>query len=115
MQNDHELIQQFKNGNTSAYDQLVKRHLFNTIGFFFNITRDQMASEDLAQDVFFKLYKHLKNFRFESAFTTYLYRININTANTWLTRNKWKNFLHMDQAPDRGERDTSLENEWTKK
>jgi len=115
MQNDHELIQQFKNGNTSAYDQLVKRHLSNTIGFFFNITRDQMASEDLAQDVFFKLYKHLKNFRFESAFTTYLYRININTANTWLTRNKWKNFLHMDQAPDRGERDTSLENEWTKK
>ena len=115
MQNDHELIQQFKNGNTSAYDQLVKRHLSNTIGFFFNITRDQMASEDLAQDVFFKLYKHLKNFRFESAFTTYLYRININTANTWLTRNKWKNFLHMDQTPDRGELDTSLENEWTKK
>ncbi|MEC9050480.1 MAG: sigma-70 family RNA polymerase sigma factor, partial [Candidatus Neomarinimicrobiota bacterium] len=84
-------------------------------GFFYNITRDQMASEDLAQDVFYKLYKHLKKFRFESAFTTYLYKINMNTVNTWLTRNKWKNFLFLEEAPDRGESDTSLENEWTRK
>ena len=61
MQNDHELIQDYQNGNVSAFDEIVRRHLSNTIGFFFNITRDQMASEDLAQDVFFKLYKHLKN------------------------------------------------------
>ena len=115
MQNDHELIQDYQDGNLSAFDEIVRRHLSNTIGFFFNITCDQMASEDLAQDVFYKLFKHLKNFRFESAFTTYLYRTNINTANSWLTRNKWKNFLHMDQTPDRGELDTSLENEWTKK
>jgi RNA polymerase sigma-70 factor (ECF subfamily) len=74
-----------------------------------------MASEDLAQDVFYKLYRHLKKFRFESAFTTYLYRVNINTVNTWLTRNKWKNFLHLEDAPDHGELDTSLENEWTRK
>jgi RNA polymerase sigma-70 factor (ECF subfamily) len=115
MQNDHELIRKYQKGIPTAFDEIVRRHLSNTIGFFFNITRDQMASEDLAQDVFFKLYKHLKNFRFESAFTTYLYRININTANSWLTRNKWKNYLHLDQTPDRGERDSSLENEWTKK
>jgi RNA polymerase sigma-70 factor (ECF subfamily) len=103
MQNDHELIQDYQNGNLSAFDEIVRRHLSNTIGFFFNITRDQMASEDLAQDVFYKLYRHLKN------------RININTVNTWLTRNKWKNFLHLEEAPDRGEHDTSLENEWTRK
>jgi len=115
MQNDHELIQDYQNGNLSAFDEIVRRHLSNTIGFFYNITRDQMASEDLAQDVFYKLYKHLKKFRFESAFTTYLYRINMNTVNTWLTRNKWKNFLHLEEAPDRGEHDTSLENEWTRK
>tara|TARA_B100000029_G_scaffold116747_1_gene109648 strand:- start:1943 stop:2467 length:525 start_codon:yes stop_codon:yes gene_type:complete len=115
MQNDHELIRKYQKGNLSAFDEIVRRHLSNTIGFFYNITRDQMASEDLAQDVFFKLHKHLKNFRFESALTTYLYRINVNTANSYLTRNKWKNFLHMDQAPDRGERDTELEYEWTRK
>ena len=116
MQNDHDLIRQYQEeGSSAAFDLLVKRHLSNSIGFFFNITRDQMASEDLAQEVFYKLFKHLKSFRFESAFTTYLYRINMNAANSWLTRNKWKNFLHMDQTPDRGEYDTSLETEWAKK
>ena len=115
MQNDHDLIKEYQNGNISAYDQLVKNHLSNTIGFFFNITGDRMAAEDLAQDVFFKLYPHLKKFRFESKFSTYLYRVNLNMANSWLKRNKWKNILHLDQAPDRGERDTTLEQEWTRK
>ncbi|HIB32480.1 MAG TPA: sigma-70 family RNA polymerase sigma factor [Candidatus Marinimicrobia bacterium] len=115
MQNDHELIQEFQEGQDGAFDELVKRHLPSVFGFFINVTRDEMAAEDLAQDVFLKLYKHLKNFRFESAFTTYLYRININTANSWMSRNKWKNLLHLDQAPDRGERDDSAESEWTRR
>ena len=115
MQNDHELIQDYQKGNLSAFDEIVRRHLSNTIGFFYNITFDRMASEDLAQDVFFKLYKHLKKFRFESAFTTYLYRINMNTANSYLTRNKWKNLLHLDQAQEKSEHDTTFESEWTKK
>lgn len=115
MHNDYELIQKFQQGDQTAFDQLVKDHLSNTIGFFYNITSDKMASEDLAQDVFLKLHKHLKSFRFEAAFTTYLYRINVNTANSWLTRNKWKSFLHLDQAPDRGESDSELENKWVRK
>lgn len=115
MQNDHELIREYQNGNKSAYDEIVKRHLSNTVGFFFNITGNQMVSEDLAQDVFFKLYKHLAKFRFKSAFSTYLYRVNVNTANSWLIRDKWKNFLHLDQAVDRGRKDYQLEFEWTRK
>ena len=115
MQNDHELIREYQEGRNTAFDKLVRRHLSNTVGFFFTITRNQMAAEDLAQDVFFKLFKHLRKFRFESAFTTYLYRINVNTANTWFSRNKWKNLLHLDQTPDRGEWDTDLERDWTHK
>ena len=115
MQNDHDLIKEYQNGNISAYDQLIKNHLSNTVGFFFNITGDRMVAEDLAQDVFFKLYTHHKKFRFESKFSTYLYRVKLNAANSWLKRNKWKNILHLDQAPDKGERDTELEQEWTRK
>ena len=115
MQNDHELIKEYQDGDRSAFEKIVRRHLSNTIGFFFNITGDRMAAEDLAQDVFFKLYKHLKNFRFEASFSTFLYRVNLNTANSWLSRNKWKNLLHLDQAPDRGARDTEVEDEWNRK
>lgn len=86
MQNDQELIKEYQNGDRSAFDKLVRRHLSNTIGFFYTITQDRMVSEDLAQDVFFKLFRHLKKFRFQSSFSTYLYRINLNTANSWFTR-----------------------------
>lgn len=74
-----------------------------------------MEAEDLAQDVFLKCYKSLKKFRFQSAFTTYLYRINLNTGNSWIRRNRWKHLLHLDQAPDPIETDSFIEMEWSRK
>ena len=114
MLDDNELIQKFQNGDEKAFDQLVRNNLNNVFGFFMNVTRDEMSAEDLTQDVFMKLYKNLKNFRHDSDFSTYLYRINSNTVNSWITRNKWKNLLHLDQAPDKGEYDIKNEAEWTK-
>ena len=114
MLDDNELIQKFQNGDEKAFDQLVRNNLNNVFGFFMKVTRDEMSAEDLTQDVFMKLYKNLKNFRHDSDFSTYLYRINSNTANSWITRNKWKNLLHLDQAPDKGEYDIKNEVEWSK-
>lgn len=115
MEDDHELIKRFQGGDNQAFNELIRRHLSNTIGFFFNITSSKMDAEDLAQDVFLKLNKYLKKFKFDSKFSTYLYRVNTNTANTWFKRNKWKNLLHLDQADERGERDDTLEKSWTRK
>ena len=114
MLDDNELIQKFQNGDEKAFDQLVRNNLNNVFGFFMKVTRDEMSAEDLTQDVFMKLYKNLKNFRHDSDFSTYLYRINSNTVNSWITRNKWKNLLHLDQAPVKGEYDIKNEAEWTK-
>ena len=115
MLDDKDLIRKFQSGDEKSFDKLVEIHLHNVFGFFLKITRDEMVAEDLSQDVFMKLYKNLKNFRHESSFSTYLYRINMNTANTWITRNKWKNILHIDQIPDRGEIDRTNEEEWKRK
>ena len=114
MLDDNELIQKFQNGDEKAFDQLVRNNLNYVFGFFMKVTRDEMSAEDLTQDVFMKLYKNLKNFRHDSNFSTYLYRINSNTINSWITRNKWKNLLHLDQAPDKGEYDIKNETEWSK-
>ena len=115
MLDDKDLIRKFQSGDEKSFDKLVQNHLYNVFGFFLKITRNEMIAEDLAQDVFMKLYKNLKNFRHESSFSTYLYRINMNTANSWITRNKWKNILHLDQTPDKGENDTTNEIEWERK
>jgi len=100
MKTDHELIQLFQQGDQSAFDELVHRHLDSVHHFFLRITADEMDAEDLSQSLFIKLFKGLKNFRFDAEFTTYLYRAKINTSNSYLTRNKWRNFLHMDQSPE---------------
>ncbi len=115
MQKDHDLIKQFQNGNHLSFEELVRKHLPSTIGFFFNITGDKMLSEDLSQDVFFKLHKSLKKFRFDASFSTYFYRVKLNTANSWLRTNKWKNLLHLDQIPDEGREDNLVEKEWTRR
>ena len=114
MEKDSELIKQFNNGNLLSFDKLVKRHLDNTIGFFFNITGNQMTSEDLAHEVFIVLYKKLKNFRFQSKFSTYLYRINMNKANSWIRRNKWRKFLHMDDIKEPSFENSNIEKAWAK-
>ena len=115
MKTDHELIREFQNGNNIAFDELVKRHLPNTYGFFIKFTADEVEAEDLARDVFIKMFKALKKFRFESEFKTYLFRANINMSNTYLRRNKWRNLLHLDQVPDQGYTDTTHEDEWRRK
>lgn len=112
---DKNLILKYQNGDINSFNKLVLRHLENTIGFFFNITNNQMEAEDLAQDVFVNLHKHLKNFKFNSKFTTYLFRVNMNKANTWLTKNKWKRYLYLDQRKDVGVLDQSIENDWKRK
>ena len=115
MPEDNDLIREFQSGDEKSFDKLVEKHLQNVFGFFLKITSDKMTAEDLAQDVFMKLYKNLRNFRHDSSFSTYLFRINTNTANSWITRSKWKNILHLDQAPEKGEFDRSTDKEWERK
>lgn len=100
MLTDHELIKKFQDGSEQAFDDLVRRHFTEVVRFFHSITGNIMEAEDLAQDVFLRLYKALKRFRFQAQFNTYLYRVNGNIANNYLRRNRWKDFLHLDQTPE---------------
>ncbi|NQU27620.1 MAG: sigma-70 family RNA polymerase sigma factor [Candidatus Marinimicrobia bacterium] len=114
MKTDHELIKIFQNGNESAFDDLVRRYLPQVYGFFSSFTGNKMVADDLAQEVFLKLYKNLAKFRFEAAFSTYLYRIQFNLANTYIRRNRWRNLLHLDQVPEQADFDNSQEIGWAK-
>jgi len=115
MRTDNELIKEFQEGKEAAFNELVDRYLSSTYGFFTKFTDSKEEAEDLAQDVFMKMYKALKKFRFESEFKTYLYRANINMSNTYLRRNKWKNMLHLDQISEPEYIDTTNEDKWKRK
>ena len=115
MHTDNELIKDFQEGNEEAFNDLVERYLSSTYGFFRKFTDSNEEAEDLAQNVFIKMYKALKKFRFESEFKTYLFRANVNMSNTYLRRTKWRNMLHLDQAPEPSIVDDSVEDAWMKK
>ena len=75
MRTDNELIKDFQKGSEEAFNALVDRYLTNTYGFFRKFTDSNEEAEDLAQNVFIKMYRSLKKFRFESEFKTYLFKM----------------------------------------
>ena len=87
---DAVLIKAFQEGDKAAFDGLVLRHkdeLFNLIYWFLG---DYEEANDCAQDVFIKVYKGLKGFRFESAFATWLFRVAVNTCKNRFTSSAYR-------------------------
>lgn len=81
---DQELIQQVKAGSDRAYDQLVTKYQGKLARLLSRFIRDNAEIEDVVQETFIKAYRALPNFRGDSAFYTWLYRIGINTAKNYL-------------------------------
>ena len=111
---DKELIDNFKKGNEESFNELVSRHQQWIREFIQRTIKNIEDSEDISQDVFVKVYFGLAAFRFESEFTTWLYRVAINQINnhfrkqkmfSWFYRNIEETYLQTNEdfIDDRGE------------
>lgn len=83
-QDDQLLIELVKEGNKKAFDKLVIKYQQRIIQLVMRYVKDASEAQDVAQETFIKVYKALPNFRGESAFYTWLYRIAVNTAKNYL-------------------------------
>lgn len=81
---DLAIVRRVQKGDKQAYNLLVSKYQHKILGLISRFIRDPMEREDVAQDAFIKAYKALKNFRGDSAFYTWLYRIAVNTAKNQL-------------------------------
>ncbi|MEO8711032.1 MAG: RNA polymerase sigma factor [Parafilimonas sp.] len=77
---DHEIIKQVVAGNTSAYTYLINKYKNMVFTLSYAILQNREDAEELAQDVFIKAFNALPSFKGESLFSTWLYRIVINTS-----------------------------------
>jgi RNA polymerase sigma-70 factor (ECF subfamily) len=77
---DWQLVTRVQSGDKKAYELLVSKYQRRITRLLSRIIRDPSDIEDVAQEAFIKAYRALPNFRGESAFYTWLYRIAINTA-----------------------------------
>lgn len=81
---DEELVLRVQQGDKAAYDLLVLKYQHKIIQLVNRYVKDPNDAQDVAQEAFIKAYRALGNFRGESAFFTWLYRIAINTAKNYL-------------------------------
>lgn len=81
---DKELVKKVQQGDKSAYDLLVIKYQHRIIQLVNRYIKDPSEAQDVAQEAFIKAYRALVNFRGDSAFYTWLYRIAINTAKNYL-------------------------------
>lgn len=81
---DKVLVQRVQRGEKEAFDLLVLKYQHKLIKLISRYIRDSAEVYDVAQDSFLKAYRALPNFRGDSAFYTWLYRIAINTAKNHL-------------------------------
>ncbi|AOV17269.1 RNA polymerase sigma factor RpoE [Acidihalobacter aeolianus] len=81
---DAELVRRVQSGDMRAFDLLVRKYQHKILNLIARYVHEPSAAQDVAQEAFIKAYRGLGNFRGESAFYTWLYRIAINTAKNHL-------------------------------
>ncbi len=81
---DQALVERVQQGDKRAFDILVLKYQNKIIQLAYRYVHDHDEAMDVAQEAFIKAYKSLGNFRGESAFFTWIYRIAINTAKNHL-------------------------------
>ncbi len=77
---DGSLVRRVQRGDKTAFDLLVRKYQHKVVKLVMRYVGNQAEAEDVAQEAFIKAYRALANFRGDSAFYTWLYRIAINTA-----------------------------------
>ncbi len=111
---DRDLLRRFGTGDRQAFDELMRRHEDRVFAICLRIMRQRDAALDAAQDTFLTVFRKADHFRGESAFSTWLYRIAVNTCYDHLRKAKRRPSEALpegDDPPDRSADDalTSVE------
>lgn len=91
---DRLLVERFKNGDESAFSEMMDRYWGRIYGLVNQMLRNQQDAEEVTQDAFIRAHRGLVNFRGDSAFSTWLYQIATNLARNrywyWFRRKRDK-------------------------
>src|SRR6266481_3731805 len=123
-ESDSKLVAAIKNGESQAFEFLVKRHEAKTFSVAFRITRNREDAQDVVQQSFHKAFMHLDRFQEKSSFSTWLTRIVINEGLMCLRRNRSRREISLDdvkpepeeqfpvEIPDRGKVPAEIYEQW---
>ena len=93
-----ELVRKSQLGDKAAFEQLVIRHQDLVYSLAYKLTGNREMANDVAQEAFIRAWKAIEKFRGDSTFSTWIYRITVNTAWTLRKKAKKHNTLNIDDT-----------------
>lgn len=103
-QDDLELVEQFRAGDSRAFDMLIAKYENRIFNFTYRMLGDYQNAREVTQDIFLRAFRYMGNFRGEGKFSTWLYTIASSTGKNAIAyyniREKYKQQLHADPEHD---------------
>lgn len=100
-----ELIHSILGGNQQDFKLLIKKYEVNVFRTAIGFLHNKEDAQDIAQDVFIKVFQSLSSFNSKAAFSTWLYRITVNTSLNFLRKKKrrdfWLGLTELIQVPSK--------------
>jgi RNA polymerase sigma-70 factor (ECF subfamily) len=96
---DFALVREVREGSEAAFRVLVERYQDRIVSLVYRYLGDQDESEDVAQEIFLKVFRKIESFQFESSFYTWLYRIAVNAAQDRIKRRRRRRATSLDDLP----------------
>ncbi|QBB70540.1 RNA polymerase sigma factor RpoE [Pseudolysobacter antarcticus] len=84
LESDQQLVERVQSGDKRAFDLLVRKYQHKLVSVISRYIKDWSECQDVAQESFIRAYRAIGNFRGDSAFYTWIYKIAINTAKNYL-------------------------------
>ena len=84
LERDAELMLRVRDGDSASFALLLERHRGPVIHFLYRMVQNQAVSEELAQEVFFRVYRSRASYKPTAKFTTWLFRIATHLALNWI-------------------------------
>ncbi|HVM60752.1 MAG TPA: sigma-70 family RNA polymerase sigma factor [Verrucomicrobiae bacterium] len=86
-QPDSDIVRQIQSGDAAAFDELMRRYKHPVVNFVFRMLASAHDADDVAQDVFVRVYQNLDTYRPETKFSTWLFALARNAA---IDRLRWR-------------------------
>ena len=96
---DEDLMVSVKEGNSTAFETLTKRHYTNTLNFIYRFVNNRMLAEDLCQETFLRLWRSAPTYQPLAKFTTFLYHIAKNVCLKQIAKDQRTPYTSSLEAP----------------
>ncbi len=99
-------MQQVKAGNTEAFSNIIRKYQKTVLNLTYRFTGDPVEAEDLAQEVFLRVYRAADRFEARAKFFTYLYQVTLNLCRNERAKVRHKRNTSLDAPMKEGEPDS---------